>query len=84
MAEMMVDVAHEDRIATFGREIRVGFAGFHDCDVCEFSFGDSGLDVGQPFGIEFVGEHAAGGADALGCRNGHLPFSGSDFSDRAP
>src|SRR5437879_6130094 len=45
MGEMMVNVAHEDRIATFGRKIRVGFAGFDDRDVREFSFGDSGPDV---------------------------------------
>ena len=53
MAEMMVDVAHEDRIATFRRKIGVGFAGFDDSDVREFSPDDSCLDIGQPLGIQF-------------------------------
>ena len=51
--EMMVHVAHEDHIATFGRKIGVGFAGFDNRDIRECSLGDSGLDVGQPIGIEF-------------------------------
>jgi len=46
MGEMKVYVACEDRIATFGRKIGVGFAGLDDGDIRQPSLGGPRFDVG--------------------------------------
>ena len=79
---MMVHVAYEDRIATFGWKIGIGFAGFDNRDVREFSLGDRGPDVSQAFGIQFRGKHVARGTDALGGGDRHLSLAGSDLRNR--
>jgi hypothetical protein len=79
---MVVNLTHEDRIATFRWKTSVRFAGFDDRDIRELSLGDIGLNVGQPIGVQFRREYVARRTNVLGSGNSHVFHAYSDFSDR--
>ncbi len=78
---MVIYAAHEDRIATFGRECSIALATFDYGDIPEPGRLRALAYLLQSFRINFRREDAPAWADLLGHRDGDLSLAGADIGD---
>lgn len=81
LGEMVIDEAHEDRVAAVTRKVRGGFGGLHGDDI-RLVFGQlfEGIDFLR---VELGAIDLPGGRDAFRCCCGQLAFARADVRNDA-
>src|SRR4029079_4669410 len=81
IAEMVVDVAHEERVARSGRDVRSGRGAFDHRHVRESGSRGRPGDLGTTVRIQVVAVDLPRGADRLGHQYRQLTTPGADLAD---